>query len=451
MLLEKFKQYDSKIESKDNIIEDLTTRVKNLEDKVFANSQLHDNHIETLKNHEQKIQHIYNLLFETIENRYNELNDKINGILKRLQELKISNNTPKEIEDPEFIKEQTTNKTSGQKLTKIKNLICTKTLTGHQGPICCLIQIKWEKNLCTFVSGSSDKSIKVWNAESGVCLKTLLGHTHWVYYLCQLRWKKDQCTLISGSRDMTLKMWNIDQGVCLKSINAHNNLISGLVQVKNYMPIDPENILSENTSNNNYSNSALIATCSWDRTIKLWNLEDSSMVKSLKGHKDSVRCITQMKWKKDSSTILSGASDKTIKIWDVFTGDCKLTLTGHSDSVYHLEFIKWSKDDTTIASASYDKTLKLWDIANGVCLRTFQGHTHYVNNVTQLKWDGDENVFVSCSFDKSIRIWNIENGKIMKCLKGHSEYVMGLCQLITNKDYITLISGSGDNSIKIWE
>lgn len=453
---EKFRQYDCKLEKKDNTIEDLTTRIKNLEEKLNLSSQLHENHIENHKNHEEKIQQIYNLLFEAIENRYKELNEKLNGILKKITELKFfSNNSI--LEDPEFLKTNQ-EKPATKKLTKIKNLICTKTLAGHQGPICCIIQMRWDKDLSTFVSGSSDKSIKVWNAEEGVCVKTLLGHTHWVYYLCQLHWKKDQSTLISGSRDMTLKVWNIEQGVCLKSVNAHNNLISGLVQVKNYMQAEATAEKSKDSDSLIFGadgalNSAVIATCSWDRTIKLWNIEDLSAgaIKTLKGHRDSVRCVTQMKWSKDASTLLSGASDKTIKVWDILKAECKMTLTGHSDSVYHLEFIKWAKDEVTVASASYDKTLKLWDIEKGVCLKTLMGHTHYVNNITQLRWDGDETVLVSCSFDKSIRLWNIESGKVMKSLKGHSEYVMGMCQLITNKDYITLVSGSGDNSIKIWE
>lgn len=454
-------QYDIKLENKNNIIGELNEKVKSLEEKINASISLHDLHNEKFENHEQKIQHIYNLLFDLIDKRYKEINEKINGILKKISELKF--NSDSILEDPEFIKH---NQISQKKITKIKNLINTKTFNGHFSPICCIIQINWDRDFVTFATGSSDKSIKLWNADEAVCIKTLLGHTHWVYCLSHLKWNKDKTTIISGSRDMTLKLWNIELGICLKSINAHNNLISNLVQIRNdYLNINNDNnlldlvnndlnktqSLGEESKNLKPENPCLLATCSWDRTLKIWNLEDGSLIKTLKGHRDSVRCVAQMRWKRDVHTILSGASDKSIKVWNIITGECKITLNGHQDSVYSLEFIEWNKDDITIASASYDKTLKIWDTEKGVCLKTLIGHTHYVNKVIQLKWEGEETVIISCSFDKSIRVWNLDTGKIMKSLKGHSEYVMGVCQLITSKDSITILSGSGDNSIKLWE
>jgi WD40 repeat protein len=251
---------ETKIEMRDSTISDLEFRVKLLEEKSNVSNNLlkenvtkNDTFQKKLSENEEKIQHIYNLLFESIETKYKDLNDKLNKLLKKYSDLKF-----KDIdaipEEPELATENTKLEKLPH-LTKIKNLINIKTLTGHQGPITCIIQMKWPKNKTTFLTASGDKSIKIWNSEDGLCKKTLTGHTHWVYNIVQIKWEKDYDTIISGSRDMTLKIWNIEAGICLKSINAHNNLISGLVQVLG-------------------SETPLIASCSWDKTLKIWDLND---------------------------------------------------------------------------------------------------------------------------------------------------------------------------------
>ena len=52
------------------------------------------------------------------------------------------------------------------------SLQCLRTLVGHTGGV-------WSSQMQgnVIVSGSTDRTLKVWNAESGQCLHTLYGHT----------------------------------------------------------------------------------------------------------------------------------------------------------------------------------------------------------------------------------------------------------------------------------
>jgi len=72
------------------------------------------------------------------------------------------------------------------------------------------------------------------------------------------------------------------------------------------------------------------------------------------------------------STLISGSYDKTIKIWDMNTGLCVNTLNGHSESIWSIAL---TPDGTRIVSGSEDKSVKIWSLQSGSCLKTLVGHS----------------------------------------------------------------------------
>ena len=62
---------------------------------------------------------------------------------------------------------------------------------------------KSKKSQSHIISGSCDRTIKIWNTESGACVQTLKGHDHWVECLLYLSTTKQ---IVSGSCDWTLKV-----------------------------------------------------------------------------------------------------------------------------------------------------------------------------------------------------------------------------------------------------
>ena len=91
------------------------------------------------------------------------------------------------------------------------------------------------------VSGSSDKTIKIWNTQDGTLKKTLTGHTNWINDLIAV----DQNRLISASDDRTIKIWNSHQKSVIRTLT--------------------------------------------DNTIKIWNIEDGTLKRTVTGHITSVR------------------------------------------------------------------------------------------------------------------------------------------------------------------
>src|SRR5579864_6132311 len=96
-----------------------------------------------------------------------------------------------------------------------------------------------------------------------------------------------------------------------------------------------------------------VASGSYDRTIKLWDVAMHKEVATFKGHEGGVCAVA---YSPDGKMLASGSMDGTIKLWHLSTGKELATLKGHSALVMAVVF---SPDGKTLASGSWDLTVKL--------------------------------------------------------------------------------------------
>ncbi|KAH7162231.1 WD40-repeat-containing domain protein [Dactylonectria estremocensis] len=149
----------------------------------------------------------------------------------------------------------------------------------------------------------------------------------------------------------------------------------------------------------------IMATGSYDTTIRIWNIETGEVMRTLRGHTSAVRCLQF-----DDSKLISGSFDKTIKIWNWQTGECLSTLQCHTEGVLSVHF-----DGCTLASGSIDKTVKIFsfDTKQTFCLR---GHTDWVNHV---RIDSPSRVVFSASDDLTVKLWDLDSKQCIKTFSGH--------------------------------
>jgi WD40 repeat protein len=151
----------------------------------------------------------------------------------------------------------------------------------------------------------------------------------------------------------------------------------------------------------------LIASCSDDKTIKIWCTKSGVCLKTF-SQETRIRSVSFNLNTNYTSTIVSGGDDNLIKIWDVESGKCLKKLPGHNNIIHSVVFNKNNKLPL-IASGSDDRTVKIWNFSTGKCLKTLLGHTSRVRSVS---FSNDGKWLASSSEDETICLWSLNSDLI---------------------------------------
>ncbi|KAH3668168.1 hypothetical protein OGAPHI_001922 [Ogataea philodendri] len=214
----------------------------------------------------------------------------------------------------------------------------------------------------------------------------------------------------------------------------------------------------------------LMATGSQDGTIALWNLLDLSEPEKVIRNAHT-RTINSLVFQSSEITLestrivllASCSSDLLIKLWDCRTGQVIRVLTGHDHLISGLRFNP--ADETQLLSCSRDKTVKKWDVLSGWCLLTIRGHSDWVRSVDV---NATGQYILSCSNDQSVRLTHYDTGAGISLCLGHEQVVedaiflpmeaneyldplVGISDEIYNTvGYKYCVSGGRDCMMKIW-
>ena len=256
-------------------------------------------------------------------------------------------------------------------------------------------------------------------------------------------------SLASGSEDTTLKIWDWELGELERTLKGHTKAVL-------------------DCDYGGPRGGTLLASCSSDLTIKLWDpSEEYKNIRTLPGHDHSVSAVRFIPSgaagaPMSGNLLVSASRDKTLRIWDVTTGYCVKTIHGHADWVRD---VAPSFDGRWLLSTGNDQTARLWDATSGETKSTFVGHEHvieccifapaisygYLAALAGLKKppaaSSSGEYLATGSRDKSIKIWDFR-GTLIKTLIGHDNWVRAL---VFHPGGKYLLSVSDDKSIRCWD
>jgi len=329
----------------------------------------------------------------------------------------------------------------------------TRTLSGHTG----VVRIAYSPDGNLLCSGSRDKTIRIWDMESGVCQRILTDHDGGVNGVA---YSPHGDQVASGSRDKTIRLWDPLTGSCCQMLSGHEDIVNCVV----YSPKGDQiasasddftvrlwHIAAGECSHIFKSHSDevwwiafspqgdQVASASKDKTIRLWDVESGNCCHILEGHNRATAAVV---YSPKGDQILSGGNDGTVRVWDVQSGACRHTMTGHAVVVFCLAF---SPKGDMVASGSSDKTVRLWDVSVQGSHHISSNHSQEVNNVN---CSPNGNLVASSSMDGTIRFWNVATGVCLRTLTGHYGTVLGVA-FSPNGDRIS--SGGFDNTVRLWD
>src|SRR5205823_6577682 len=154
--------------------------------------------------------------------------------------------------------------------------------------------------------------------------------------------------LVSGSMDKTLKVWNLPEpkavrpepvplppaGQATRTLQGHNILVWSVA----FSP-DGKRIVSG----------------SFDQTVKVWDAQTGRQELTLRGHTQPVQSVI---FTPDGKRIVSGSDDQTLKVWDTQTGQVERTLKGRSSFIRGVAI---SPDGMRIVSGC-GQTPEVWNL-----------------------------------------------------------------------------------------
>jgi WD40 repeat protein len=364
-----------------------------------------------------------------------------------------------------------------------------RTLEGHAGDV---TSVAITPDGRRAVSGSRDKTLRIWDLRSGKTLRALEGH---VAQVLDVVLTSDGKRAVSAGYDNTLRIWDLERGEVLRTLEGHADVITNVA-------VTPDGKRA--------------VSAAYDHTLRIWDVERGEVLHIL-------QCLGEERYSvaitPDGQRAVSASNDKALKIWEIesgkllstFAGDTVLAITsdgqrlicgdgrtlliGRLDSGDVLQTIDdyggrpvaLSRDDKVLVAAGrYDHSLVVWDLDTGKELRRLRGHSSHVLAValtpdgrqalsasrdgTLKLWDlagveravsneGHEGVMaiaitpdgqraVSAGWDWTLKVWDIEGGRSLRNLEGHEG---GVNAVAITPDGRRAVSASSDRTLKVWD
>ncbi|MBA3393851.1 MAG: protein kinase [Deltaproteobacteria bacterium] len=250
------------------------------------------------------------------------------------------------------------------------------TLRGHQGTV-------WNGRLIPgsngshFVTSSTDRTVRVWDLESGQSLATI-AHQAPVPAL------DVSAKLIFSGDQSGVGMLSLIDGRRLAMFEGHDAILTAA----RFSP-----------------DGTRLVTTSTDRTARIWHGQVGDTVERLAGH-DGTVAVTGARFSPVEPILFTASQDATIRVWQFENGQARSTIFAKSD--HALWSLAISRDGKMIAAGAVDGTIGIWDTRTRRQLHTLRGPSATFSVVA---FDPSATVLASGAADGVVSLWDLTNGQ----------------------------------------
>eukprot|EP01060_Flectonema_neradi_P009157 TRINITY_DN16545_c0_g1_i1.p1 TRINITY_DN16545_c0_g1~~TRINITY_DN16545_c0_g1_i1.p1 ORF type:complete len:501 (+),score=78.92 TRINITY_DN16545_c0_g1_i1:46-1548(+) len=223
----------------------------------------------------------------------------------------------------------------------------------------------------------------------------------------------------SCSADKSVKLWGVDSENPIETLGGHSDRINKIAM---------------------HPSGSFVATTSQDRTWRLWDVtagRQSYGVLDQEGHASPVYGIDIQS---DGSLVATGDTSGIGRIWDLRHGYSIFVLQGHQKQVLAVSF---SPNGWLMCTGGDDNIIKLWDLRRREVLKTISAHGGLISSA---KFDPSGDFLVTTSYDTTLKIWDTSDFSHIRTLRGHDDKVMS-CDISNDG---SIVSCAFDRTWKYW-
>jgi DNA-binding beta-propeller fold protein YncE len=264
------------------------------------------------------------------------------------------------------------------------------------------------------VSGSGDKTLRLWELATGQEVRRFTGHAGSVTSVAVT---PDGKYIVSGSGNKTVRVWDLATGQEVRRFTGHQDWV-------NSVAVTPDG--------------KYVVSGSDDNTVRLWELATGKEGGRFTGHDDSVWSLAVTP---DGQYVVSGSGDKTVRVWDLATGQEVRRFTGHEGSVFSVAV---TPDGQYVVSGSRDSHGAFVGLGDGARSAAVHGAREFGH-----KRRGDARWPIR-RFGKrgqTVRVWDLATGQEVRRFTGHDGSVWSVA---VTPDGRYVVSGSEDKTIRVW-
>jgi WD40 repeat protein len=338
-------------------------------------------------------------------------------------------------------------------------------LTGHEDAV---LAVALSPDGAMLASGGWDDRILLWDVSSGRRLRTLVGHQGGIRAVA---FAADGLRLASGSEDATLRVWDIETGLSMQTLRGSGADVDAvalgptavvlgdavgflrtwdLSALGNRQELATFGAFTRPASAVTFLGENALAAASWDRTIKVFPLDDLSVPRPIGQHDDD---ITALRSSADGRLLASASKDGTARIWHMGpdaepTGGVIIIAPEADMPPSTVRDVAFTPDGKVLGTASDDGKLRLFDAATGAKLH----ETGLGGPQLSLAFSRNGQLLAAAGQDGRIIVLDASTLAAKRLLQGHKGAVWQVAFAPGASAPATLlVSASDDGSARLWD
>jgi WD40 repeat protein len=322
----------------------------------------------------------------------------------------------------------------------------------------------WSPDGQKVLTGGADKTVRLWDAETGQALQTLDDHEGELLFVA---WNGDGRQVLTADLAGMVRLWDVTGSKIVERFKLKHDgeavsdvawsqdrkrvMIANdkglevweLATRRHLYTLGQEEGTVYSVASNPADDTKVLTTT--DNGAQLWQMSESNgkLLYPLKHDNENIENYTAA-WNRDGTRVLTAGDDGTIWLWDATNGQRLYPLKGHKGAVY---FIEWSPDGTQVLTAGKGGTARLWDVTTkqATVSQLLGGHEEEVSSIA---WHPNGKQVLTADSDGVVRLWDTESGNVLHTLHGYEVPVSLL--VWSPDDKWRVLTAGDDGKILLW-